>query len=90
MARHLHFRPDSGNFAVCADEKGGPLDAHIALAIHRFFDPDAELLADITFIIGAEFDGQPVLGPEFRLFGGGILGNPDDGAIRGLELVLQR
>ena len=89
MSRHFYLRPGRGDFPVGPDDKAGALYSHIGLSIHRFFDPDAEMLADVGAVIGTEFDGQAVLCTKLRLFGGGILGNADDNSIGGLEFIQQ-
>src|SRR4051812_37543993 len=46
MARYLHLAPDAGDRAVPVDQEGSAVDPHIFAAVHRFFDPGAERLAD--------------------------------------------
>jgi hypothetical protein len=73
MACHLHLRPDLDNRSRTIDQEGGALDTHIGPAIHGFFDPDTERLADVRCVIGAKLTGQAVLRPEFGLFRRGVL-----------------
>ena len=77
MSRYLHLRPDSGDLAVRSDDETGTLDTHIGLSIHRFFDPDAKLFADVGGVIGTKLDGQAVLCAKLRLLRGGVLGDAD-------------
>ena len=68
VTRHLHLGPGFDNGAGRIDQESGTLDPHIALPIHRFFNPDAELLADVGLAIGAELAGKPVLGANLACF----------------------
>ena len=87
MAGHFHFWPGRKAGAVIGKDKGRTLDPHIGLAIHRFFHPDAELLADIGRVIRAQQTGQTMFCPEFCLFRRAILGNADHPATGGGKCV---
>ena len=68
MAGNLDLWPGGKTCAVSIQNKGCPLDAHIAFSIHRFFEPDTELLGDGGFIICAESQVRACFARNFACF----------------------
>jgi len=63
----LTLGQDAGDPAVSADQECRPGDPHEGLAVHRLFAPYPISLEHLVGLVGAERDGQIVLGLEFVL-----------------------
>jgi len=58
VAGGFDFGPDFLNLAVGSDEEGGAFDAHILLAVHTLFDPDAIGLGGGMVRVGEKGEGE--------------------------------
>ena len=73
MAGHLHLAPDARDCAICADEKGRALNAHIFAAVHRLFDPSPKGLTHAAFGVAAKRNVQIIFGLKLFVAGDAIL-----------------
>src|SRR5690606_31199450 len=60
MARYPNIAPDAGDLAVPVDQEGRADDAHIFVAEHRLFAPDAVGFDRIALLVGEQGHRKPV------------------------------
>ena len=75
---HLDLQEDLRDLAGFIDQERGSCDAHVLPAVHRFFDPDAVLFADIGILVGEEKVIQPLLLLELSVGADGVLADTED------------
>ena len=88
MAFHTYFAPNVKNFAVFADEKSRPLNAHIFSAIHVFFHPNAIGFEHFLVGITQQCHTQIVFGFEFFVLFDTVCRNTDNLRIGGGKGVI--
>ena len=77
MSLHFDLGPDARNLAHAVDQNGRPLDPHVGLAIHAFFQPDAVILAGGSAFVRRKHDRQPVFLAKLVVALRAVLGNAD-------------
>jgi hypothetical protein len=87
---HLDLAPLGAQHARPVDQKGRPLDAHVAFAIHGFLGPDAIAFAQIAVFIRRQDHAQTVLGHEFVMGFHAVLRHADHHRPRGGKVIGQR
>ena len=87
MAGDFDFSPDVTHNARSVNEERRAFDTHVGLAVHRLFNPDSIILANMAVGVRRQNDAQIMLGDELVMLGGGVFGHPDHDCILGLERV---
>ena len=82
----FHFREDRGDLALCVDDKGRALGAHVFLSIHGLLNPDTVGRDDGFFRIAEQGEGERKLGDEFLMGLHWIDADAEERRARGLNL----
>ena len=78
MAGNLDLAPAFGNFADLVDQKGRALDAHVGLAVHGFFDPNAIGGRRLFVFVRQQLQRKVMFCDEFLVAGSTVRRDADD------------
>lgn len=89
MALRLDVVVDGFHFAIATDDERAARDAHVRLAVHTLFGPDAMLLRSRRAFVREEEEGQGVVRLEGVQGRNWIGANADDMIAQTVEIGLQ-